>query len=382
MKYVYILGATGSIGAQTIEVVKENTHSLKVMGLSLGYRNQDEHAKIIRTLAPEIVCLRESNKVLEKEFKGIKFVYGKKGLIELVKYPKDGIVVNGISGSAGLEPTVEAIKAKKDIALANKETLVMAGDIINELIKTYQVKLIPVDSEHNAIYSALVGKDIADVKSITLTASGGSFRDLNRKELLNVNVEQALKHPNWKMGPKITIDSATLVNKGLEVIEAHHLFGLNYDQIKTVIHKESIVHGFVTFNDESVKAVMASPNMKMPIQYALTYPKHLKTNINPLNLEQLKLSFEPVDYKRYPLLKLAYEVGMKGGLYPVIYNGANEAAVKLFLNKEISFLDIENIIIKEVETFNKNIEDPNLEQIIKTNDWIIGKVLKTYGHNN
>lgn len=382
MKNVYILGATGTIGTQTIEVILKRPTDFKVVGLSLGYTKSKEHQNIISSLNPEIVCLRKENKDLEKHFSNVKFVYGDKGLIELVKYPKKGIVITGISGSAGLLPTIEAIKSGKDIGLANKETMVMAGSIVNKLIKEYNVNLIPIDSEHHAIYNCLIGEDPKEVKSITITASGGSFRDLSREELKDVDISSALDHPNWKMGPKITIDSATMMNKGLEVIEAHHLFNLSYNNIHTVLHRESIVHGFVTFTDESVKALLATPNMMLPIAYALSYPNKIDIDVEPLDLIGLNLSFEEINYKRYPLLKLAYEVGIKGGLYPTVYNGANEAAVKLFLNKKISFLQIEEIIIKEVETFKDNIENPTLEQIIKTNDWIIRKVLDIHGNSH
>ncbi len=382
MRNVYILGATGTIGLQSIDVILKHSDKFKVVGLSLGRTNKDKHYDIINKLNPEIVCLRDKDLSYEKDFKDVKFVYGDEGLIKLANYNKQGIVINGISGSAGLLPTVTAIKSGKDIALANKETLVMAGNIIKELVKKYDVSLIPVDSEHNAIFGALVGENIDDVKSLTITASGGSFRDLTVEELKDVTLKDALKHPNWNMGPKITIDSATMMNKGLEVIEAHYLFGLDYRNIHTVLHKESIVHGFVTFIDESVKAVLAEPDMRMPILYALSYPHHLESGIKKLDLTNMNLSFSELSFKRYPLLKASYDAGIKGGLYPVVLNAANEAAVNLFIKEEIKFVDIEKIIIESLNNFKDNVENPTLEEIIKTDLNIKNEVIKKYGNSN
>ena len=251
----------------------------------------------------------------------------------------------------------------------------MAGDLINDLVSEYHVKLLPIDSEHNAILQALQGEALKDIKSITITASGGSFRDLSRDDLKCVTKQDALKHPNWSMGDKITIDSATMMNKGLEVIEAHHLFRLPYDQIETLIHKESIIHGMVTFKDESVKAVLGFPDMRMPILYALSYPSHYALDLKPLNLGLLgQLTFKPMDYERYPLLQLAFEVGKKGGLYPVVMNAANEKAVSLFLNEQITFLDIETLVLKAVSTFKDNIAKPSLEDILACNQKIYESV--------
>lgn len=378
MKNVYILGATGTIGLQSIEVILKHPNKFNVVGISLGRTNKDKHYQIIKDLGPEIVCLREKDLKYQKDFPNIKFVYGDVGLIKLVQYNKKGIVINGISGSAGLTPTIKAIKSNKDIAIANKETLVMAGNIIKDLVKKHNVDLIPVDSEHNAILTLLLGEDKRDVKSLIITASGGSFRDLTRKELEDVTVKEALKHPNWNMGQKITIDSATMMNKGLEVIEAHYLFDVDYKDIKTVLHKESIVHSLVRFNDESVKALLATPNMKMPILYALTYPRHFDSGIDELDLTNLDLSFREVSYERYPLLKAAYEAGIKGGLYPVVLNAANEIAVSLFLEEKIKFLDIEKIVLNSLNNFKENIENPTIEQIIETDKKIKEEVVNNY----
>ena len=384
MKNIYILGATGTIGLQTIDVILKHEDLFKVVGLSLGNSNKDKHQNIIDTLKPEIVSLRDQSllETYQKRYPNIKFTVGDIGLLQLVRYPKKGIVVNGLSGSAGLKPTIEAIQLGKDIALANKETLVMAGDLINELVKKHPVKLIPIDSEHNAILNAMIGENKSSIKSITITASGGSFRNKTREQLKDVTIKDALNHPNWTMGSKITIDSATMMNKGLEVIEAHHLFNLDYKDIHTVLHKESIVHGFVTYKDESVKAVLANPDMRMPILYALTYPDHYTSGIEPLDLTNMNLSFKPMDFKRFILLKIAYEVGIKGGLYPVVMNAANEIAVQLFLEGKISFLEIETIVIEALNSFNSNITYPNLDEILETDKSTKRKVLDKYGFYN
>lgn len=383
MRNVYILGATGTIGLQAIDVILKHKDLFKVVGFSLGNTNQDKHIHMIETLNPEIVSLRDPTLLHEyqKTFPNVKFTVGDFGLIELVQYPVKGILINGLSGSVGLKPTVEAIKSSKDIALANKETLVMAGDLIKGLVKQYNVKLIPIDSEHNAILNAMIGESKDSIKSITITASGGSFRDKTREELKGVSVKDALNHPNWKMGSKITIDSATMMNKGLEVIEAHHLFDLEYKDIHTVLHKESIVHGFVTYKDESVKAVLAHPDMRMPILYALTYPIHIESGIKPLDLSNMDLSFKPMDFKRFVLLDYAYQAGIKGGLYPVVLNAANEAAVKLFLEGSISFLEIETVVIEALNDF-ENKAHPNLDDILEMDVLIKRKVLEKYGLYN
>ncbi|PKK86749.1 MAG: 1-deoxy-D-xylulose-5-phosphate reductoisomerase, partial [Tenericutes bacterium HGW-Tenericutes-8] len=317
MKQVYLLGASGSIGVQTIDVIRKYHNEFKLIGVSFGNRNEAYTHDVIKHLKPEIVCLRDETKLAsyQETYPNTVFVCGDSGLLTLAAYPKRGLLINALMGSIGLKPTVIAIKNHKDIALANKETLVMAGDLINGLVDKHQVKLLPIDSEHNAILQALQGEDIKDIQSITITASGGSFRDLKRTELKAVTKQDALKHPNWSMGDKITIDSATMMNKGLEVIEAHHLFKLDYDNIKTIIHKESIIHGMVTFKDESVKAVLGYPDMRMPILYALSYPNHYPLETKALDLGLLgNLTFKPMDYERFPLLKLAFEVGRKGGL--------------------------------------------------------------------
>lgn len=375
MKFIYLLGATGSIGTQTLDVVKNHLDEFKLIGCSLG-SDDEKNKTILDTFKPEIASLRYEQQLedYQKAYPNIKFVFGHQGLIDVVTYPIAGLVVNALSGSIGLKPTIEAIKTKKDIALANKETLVMAGDLINGYVDEYQVNLYPIDSEHSALWQTIDHEQHKYIKKMVITASGGSFRDLNRNELKHVTVKDALKHPNWAMGDKITIDSATMMNKGLEVIEAHHLFHLDYNQIETILHKESVVHGLTYFIDGTIKASLSVSDMRIPIAYALFYPKRM-TYDQELNLENL--SFKPMDYQRYPLLKLAYEVGKKGGIMPTVMNAANEAAVHLFLKEKISFLEIENIVFDYVN-HQVNIENPSLEDIIKTNDNIQEDIYKKY----
>ncbi len=377
MKSIYLLGATGSIGTQTLDILEKYKDLYRLVGVSLGNRNPKLNERIIEDFKPKVVCLRNESDLAyyESKYKNIKFVYGNDGLIKIATHAKKGLLINALMGSVGLEPTIAAIKSKKSVAIANKETLVMAGDLIMKLAKDYKVSILPVDSEHNAIFSCLQGEKIEDVLKITITASGGSFRDKDRDQLMNVTKEEALNHPNWKMGSKITIDSATMMNKGLEVIEAHHLFQLPYHQIKTVLHKESIVHGMVTFKDQSLKAVLGSSDMRMPILYALSYPNHLDLDIKPLDFDAIgQLTFKPMDFQRYPLLALAYQVGEKGGLYPTVMNAANERAVELFLEGKIGFLDIERRVIEAVETFSENKENPTIEEILETNKKIYERV--------
>jgi 1-deoxy-D-xylulose-5-phosphate reductoisomerase len=377
MKSIYIIGGSGSIGTQALNVIEQYPDKFNLIGISLGNRNIASNVLILQKFQPEIVVLKDDAHLdkYKKIAPNTRFEMGDAGLIALATYPKPGLLVNALMGSVGLLPTVKAIETKKNIALANKETLVMAGDLINRLVKQYGVELIPIDSEHNAILQALLGESKEDIQSITITASGGSFRDLDRNQLKFVTKGDALKHPNWHMGAKITIDSATMMNKGLEVIEAHHLFDIPYTQIKTVLHKESIIHGMVTFKDESTKAILGYPDMRMPILYALSYPRHLALNIKPLDLETIgTLTFKPMDFERYPLLALAYRVGDLGGLYPTVMNAANEKAVALFLNNEITFLDIERLVFEAVESFKDNIEHPTLEDILNCNHKIYEKV--------
>lgn len=375
MKRIYILGAAGSIGLQTLEVLKENPKVYQVIGLSLGNKHEVNH-EILDQFHPEIVCLRDekSIKAYKEKYPNIRFVYGDDGLLDIADYQEKGILVNALSGSAGLMPTVAAIMSGKDIALANKETLVMAGDIIKKLIKAYDVHLYPIDSEHSALWQTLRGEDPKTVEKLVITASGGSFRDLKRSQLKDVTLDEALKHPNWSMGAKITIDSATMMNKGLEVIETHHLFDMPYDKIETILHDESIIHGLTYFIDGTVKASMSVSDMKIPIQYALFYPDR-KPYLRKLELSNL--SFKPMDFNRFPLLKLAYQVGKTGGIMPTVMNAANEAAVKLFLDNKISFLDIERIITETVQN-HEQLDSPSIEDIIETDRNVQKSIRNTY----
>ena len=378
MRDVYIVGAQGSIGLQSLDVIREYNNEFKVIGLSLG-RDLSKAKEIIEEFKPEIICLREKQNI-DLSYNPI-IVYGDSGLLEIARYKKsnDSLFINALVGIAGLLPTVEAIKSGKNIALANKETLVVAGDIINSLVKEYNVSLLPIDSEHSAILECLVGENKKDVKRLIITASGGSFRDKTREELKDVTKEMALNHPNWKMGSKITIDSATMMNKGFEVIEAHHLFGISYDKIDTILHKESIVHSMVEYDDGVIKAAIGSADMHTPIAYALRYPHHEKINNKPLDLIGLNLHFEKLDMERFPCLKYAYDAANKGGIYPAVLNAANEAAVRLFLNDKISFLDIESIIYTEITNKKYEAIMPTLENIIKVSNEIILNITERYG---
>ncbi|MBM7701898.1 1-deoxy-D-xylulose-5-phosphate reductoisomerase [Metabacillus iocasae] len=347
MKKIALLGATGSIGQQTVDVVNMHQNEFQLVSISVG-RNINEARKIIKACSPRFVSVlhKEDRDMLQLEFPHVTFAYGHEGLIEAAIYEEADIVVNAVLGSVGLEPTLEAIKRGKPIALANKETLVTAGHLVMEAARKYNVPILPVDSEHSAIYQCLQGQDEKAIERLILTASGGSFRDKTRKQLEGVTVKEALNHPNWSMGAKITIDSATMMNKGLEVIEAYWLFGLPYDKIEVVLHKESIIHSMVEFQDTSVIAQLGTPDMRAPIQYALTYPNRLELpNAKRLQLWEVgKLHFSQMDYSRFRCLAFAFEAGKQGGTMPTVLNAANEEAVTAFLDGHISFLQIENMI--------------------------------------
>ena len=355
MKYISILGSTGSIGTQTLDVIRQHPDQFKVVALSAG-RNSD--LLIQQTLEFDPILVSVETKELADAIRHliprhIYISYGEQGLIEAATIEQADIVVTAIVGSRGLPATLAAIDAGKKIGLANKETLVTAGHIVMERAKQKQVPIIPVDSEHSAIFQCLNGERREDLASITVTASGGSFRDQTRDQLKDVTVEQALNHPNWSMGAKITIDSATMANKGLEVIEAHWLFDVNYDEINVLVHPQSIIHSYVEFKDKSVIAQLGMPDMRVPIQYALTYPKRLHLNTEPLNLAKLsQLTFREMDFERYPMMRLAYECGRANLSAPIAYNAANEIAVERFLKKEISFLQIEQIVENVLQSYN------------------------------
>ena len=380
MKTILLLGATGSIGAQVLEIIRENK-DYKLKSISVG-KNIEKAKQIIEEFRPEYVSVIAKNdlEILKKQYPNLEFGYGEAGLIKAATFSKDkAYLINAVVGMVGLAPTIEAIKAGHDILLANKETLVAAGELIGEYVQKYNVRLIPIDSEHSTIYQCLLSGSKADVNRIIITASGGSFRDKSRNELKDVTIADALKHPNWKMGAKITIDSATMVNKGLEVIEAHHLFKLDYDKIETVIHPESIVHSLVEFNDGTIIAGLSYPDMRIPISYALSTPKRVNNSmIRRMNFNEIfNLTFKPMDKERFPLLDLAYKVGKMGGIMPMVYNSANEVAVGLFLEGKINFLKIDEIIIYAIQN-TKNIINPSLEEIINSDKLLRLELLQKF----
>jgi len=367
MKYISLLGATGSIGIQTLDCIAQHPEQFKLVAMSVG-KNIDKAREIIKQFQPELVSIVSSEDalVLQKEFPKTTFVYGDKGLIDVATHPKSQYLVNAVIGSVGLTPTLEAIKMKKIICLANKETLVTAGHIVMAEAKKYGAKMLPVDSEHSAIFQALQGEREKNIERLIITASGGSFRDKTREELMNVTVEQALNHPNWSMGAKITIDSASMMNKGLEVIEAHWLFDMPYDKIDVLLHKESIIHSMIEFCDSSVMAQLGTPDMRVPILYALAYPDRMPLKeVKRLNLAEIgKLHFQEMDFNRYRCLKFAYDAGRAGGTLPTVLNAANEVAVAKFLAGQIKFLEIEDLI-EEALNKHSNILNPTLEEILE-----------------
>lgn len=368
MKKIAILGSTGSIGTQTLEVVRENK-DIEVLGLAAG-NNIKLLERQIREFHPKMAAVwsEERAKELRENVKdlNIKIVSGMEGLIELSVMEESEILVTAIVGMIGIRPTIEAIKAGKDIALANKETLVTAGHIIVPLAKEYQVAILPVDSEHSAIFQSLQGGQEKALHKILLTASGGPFRQKTREELLNIQVEDALKHPNWEMGRKITIDSSTLVNKGLEVIEAKWLFDVSLDQIEVVVHPQSIIHSMVEYVDGAIIAQLGTPDMKLPIQYALYYPERRFLPGDRLDFAALsKLTFEKPDMETFYGLRLAFEAGKEGGALPTVFNAANELAVSKFLERKIKYLEIPEIIEHCMQA-HKTIADPSVDEILQT----------------
>lgn len=368
MKKIAILGSTGSIGTQTLEVVRENG-DLEVLGLAAG-NNIKLLEEQIREFHPKLVAVwtEEKAKELRENVKdlSVKVLSGMDGLIEVATIAESEILVTAIVGMIGIRPTIEAIKAGKDIALANKETLVTAGHIIMPLAKANNVAILPVDSEHSAIFQSLQGNSRSALHKILLTASGGPFRGKQREELSNIQVEDALKHPNWEMGRKITIDSSTLVNKGLEVIEAKWLFDVDIDQVEVVVHPQSIIHSMVEYVDGAIIAELGTPDMKLPIQYALYYPERRFLPGERVDFAALsQLTFERPDMDTFTGLRLAMEAGKAGGSLPTVFNAANELAVSKFLNRKIKYLEIPEII--EICMRNhKNIANPTAEEILQT----------------
>ena len=365
-KHITLLGATGSIGIQTIDIIREHPQEFKLVAFSAG-RNLDKTREIIREFSPALVSVQNENDaiLLKKEFPSIELAYGSKGLIEVATHSDASVLVNAVLGSVGLESTLEAIKQQKTIALANKETLVTAGHLVMAAAAKYNSPILPVDSEHSALFQSMNGEKRSQISRLILTASGGSFRDRTRQELENVTIQDALNHPNWSMGAKITIDSATMMNKGLEVIEAQVLFDMSYDDIDVVLHRESIIHSMVEFHDTSVMAQLGTPDMRVPIQYALSYPDRLpRKQAKRLNLVEIgKLHFEEMNLERFRALKLAYDAGRAGGSMTTVLNAANEAAVALFLNGDIRFLQIEELIERVMDKHDV-IRTPDLETIL------------------
>ena len=368
MKKIAILGSTGSIGTQTLEVVRENG-DIEVLGLAAGNNIQLLEAQI-REFHPRLAAVWSEEKAQELRTRvsdmNTRIVSGMDGLIEVSTISEMEILVTAIVGMIGIRPTIEAIKAGKDIALANKETLVTAGHIIMPLAAEKHVSILPVDSEHSAIFQSLQGNDHKAIHKILLTASGGPFRGKKQEDLLEIKVEDALKHPNWSMGQKITIDSSTMVNKGLEVIEAKWLFHVDVDQVQVVVQPQSIIHSMVEYVDGAIMAELGTPDMKLPIQYALYYPERRYLPGERVDFWNLgKLDFEKPDMDTFYGLQLAYEAGRKGGSLPTVFNAANELAVSQFLKREIKYLEIIEII-EDCMRAHKNIENPTLEQILDT----------------
>lgn len=366
MKSISLLGATGSIGQQTLDIVKDHPEEFKISALAAG-KNIEKTTEIIRTFEPKLVSVQREEDALQlaKAFPKVDFTFGAQGLVDVATYSDSTVLLNAVLGSIGLESTLAAIRQKKAIAIANKETLVTAGHLVMAEAAKYGAPILPVDSEHSALWQSMNGENRQSIERLILTASGGSFRDKKREELEGVTVREALNHPNWSMGAKITIDSATLMNKGLEVIEAAVLYDMPYDNIDVLIHRESIIHSMVEYHDSSVMAQLGTADMRTPIQYALSYPERLpRSTAERLDLAKIgQLHFENVDLERFRCLGFAYEAGRMGGTILTAMNAANEAAVSAFLREKITFLQIEDLIDNVMQSHN-NIQNPDLETIL------------------
>ncbi len=377
MKNILILGSTGSIGRNTLDIISSFPDKFKIKGLSAGY-NKNELIKQIKIFKPEFVSIlnKEFAEEIKDLFPSLKVYYGEEGIIELINIPDIDIVVNAIIGSSGLKYTYEIIKAGIDIALANKESIVMAGELLIKEAKKNNVKILPIDSEHSAIFHLLDGKEKNIIKKVILTASGGPFFEKDIEELKNVTVSDALSHPVWSMGTKITIDSATMMNKGFEVIEAHYLFGIDYDNIEVIIHPESIIHSMVEIIDGEIYAQLSNPDMRYPILNALSYPEKLNTPLPSLDLNKIeRLTFREPDLNKFPLLKFSYEVGRKGGNLPAVLSIADDIAVEKFLSGKIKFLEIYDEI-KNIVNNIEFVEKPDLEYILNLEKEIKGELKK------
>ena len=382
VKAITLLGSTGSIGTQTLDIVREVPETFRVVGLATG-RNVELLAQQIREFRPEIAAICDETQLpaLREAIAHLDnpptLLAGEEGIVEVARYGDSEAVVPGIVGCAGLLPTIAAIEAGKHIALANKETLIAGGPVVLPLVQKHGVKLLPADSEHSAIFQCLQGVPDGGLRRILLTASGGAFRDLPVEALASVTVADALKHPNWSMGRKITIDSATLMNKGLEVIEAHYLFGVDYDHIEIVIHPQSIIHSLIELEDTSVLAQLGLPDMRLPLLYAMSYPERVPTTWERLDLVKCgQLTFREPDHHKYPCMRLAYAAGRAGGSMPAVLNAANEQAVALFLDEQITFLDIPRLIEIVCDRHQAdNRVQPSLDDILAADRWARQEVL-------
>jgi len=376
VKAITLIGSTGSIGTQTLDIVAQYPEQFRIVGLAAG-SNVELLASQVRQFRPSIVAISNESKLpeLKSAIKDVEpqptLLCGEAGVIEVAGYGEAETVVTGIVGCAGLLPTIAAIEAGKDIALANKETLIAGAPVVLPLVEKHQVKLLPADSEHSAIFQCLQGIPEGGLRKIILTASGGAFRDWDVEKLAEVTVADALKHPNWSMGRKITVDSATLMNKGLEVIEAHFLFGLDYDDIEIVIHPQSIIHSLIELQDTSVLAQLGWADMRLPLLYALSFPERIYTDWERLDLVKAgSLTFREPNHQKYPCMNLAYAVGKAGGSLPAVLNAANEQAVALFLEEKIHFLDIPRCIETVCDRHSKdNRSNPNLDDILAADKW-------------
>lgn len=384
MKAITLLGSTGSIGTQTLDILESHPDDFRLVGIAAG-NNVELLAQQVHQFKPEIVAICNESKLPELRAALAdldpqpQILAGEDGVAEVARYGDAEAVVTGIVGCAGLMPTLAAIQAGKDIALANKETLIAGGPAVLPLVEKHGVKLLPADSEHSAIFQCLQGVPSAGLRRIILTASGGAFRDWPVEKLPQVTVADALKHPNWSMGRKITVDSATLMNKGLEVIEAHYLFGKDYDDIDIVIHPQSIIHSLIELQDTSVLAQLGWPDMRLPLLYAISWPDRIYTDWEPLDLVKAgDLTFREPDHAKYPCMDLAYAAGRAGGTMTAVLNAANEQAVALFLDEKISYLDIPKVIERVCDRHRDDlIAQPTLDDIVTIDRWARGATVET-----
>ncbi len=383
VKNISILGVTGSIGTQALDIIRNKENKVNLIGVT-AHRNFKGLVDIIEEFSPKYIgitdekCYEAIKEYCERENKQVNLFGGEEALEKVATLKEIDTVLTSVVGIAGLKPTIKAIEAKKNIALANKETLVVAGDIVMAKAKKNGVKILPVDSEHGAIFQCIQGNEKKDINKIILTASGGPFRGKTRDDLKEITPKEALKHPKWNMGRKISIDSSTLVNKGLEVIEAHFLFGVGYDDIEVIVHPQSIVHSMVEYKDGSIIAQLGSTDMRLPIQYALSYPDRRTAIADKLDFKTVSsLTFEQPDINTFRCLELAFKAGKLGGNMPAIYNGANEIAVELFLDARIKYLQIEEIIEAAMNKF-PHVKNPDLQQVLDIDKQVREYVLKRY----